>query len=84
MNKTRLKTNIIAILQVIGISGLLGMSTVLYIVFTGTYLTGGHGTIDVNSIGEANIELVLFTIIMILGISAIINYIRQKRKEIYG
>jgi hypothetical protein len=69
------------LVNIIGFSGILGMAIMFYIMFFGTYLTGFHSTMDINSIGEATPELVLFTFCIVLGFIVWINYIRREKME---
>lgn len=69
-------------LELLGILILYGATGVLFWTFLNAYINGGEITILINYFGEANFELVLLSIVMLLGLVLIIIKCRDYLKEI--
>lgn len=59
------------ILSLIGIIVLLANSVTLYITFLFAYFNNGKIMVHINNYGEANLELILIPVTIILGIYAL-------------
>lgn len=67
------------IVTLIGISVLLANTIVLFVTFIYAYIRGGKIYITIDSIGEANMELLLLTVTIILGLYILKVNLKEKK-----
>ena len=62
-----MKKTYLRIIAILGLGLSLGMTILLFITFLAAWFNGNEILVTINSFGEANLEIVLFPIIIALG-----------------
>jgi len=66
--------------NILAITSMFAITVVFFIVFVYSYFNGYYLSITINDYREANLEIVLLTIITILGLYSLIFNLRRLKK----